>query len=573
MKHLLPLLALWLPLAALADTTQVNRLNQAAQQLRLSDAPASLARAREALQLAQATRYAQGVAEALANIGIAFRNQNQYDSALHYLLAALKANEEAQAADRVAANLNSIGSVYYFQNQPDKAKEFYERALAIYETTGNELGRAASFMGLGVVYRPEPDKALAYCLRASAIYDQTGNHAEKAQNLNNIGNIYRAKGDKPKARQYFERAAEINRLLGNQQSLVVNLTNIGETYQQDRDNQQAETYYLEAVRVAIAGNLKLASAQCYRRLVEFYKAQGKYELALEYLDKAVENERAIYSDEQGRQISQLQTIYETKQKQQENDALRLANQRQQIVVVAGAVVLSLLGALAVVFFRGREKMRQANSLSDKLLASILPEEVAAELKAMGRSIPRSYERVTVLFTDLRGFTQLAESLSPWELVQQLDHCFLAFDEIIDQHGLEKIKTLGDGYLCAGGVPVPNDTNPTDAVRAGLAMQDFMRRWNQERTAAGEPTLELRVGIHTGRLVAGVVGKHKFAYDIWGDTVNLASRMESSGEPGRVNISGATYELVRGSFVCTHRGKVHAKNKGEVDMYFVEGETV
>jgi class 3 adenylate cyclase len=573
MKHLLPLLALWLPLAALADTTQVNRLNQAAQQLRLSDAPASLARAREALQLAQATRYPQGVAEALANIGIAFRNQNQYDSALHYLLAALKANEEAQAADRVAANLNSIGSVYYFQNQPDKAKEFYERALAIYETTGNELGRAASFMGLGVVYRPEPDKALAYCLRASAIYDQTGNHAEKAQNLNNIGNIYRAKGDKPKARQYFERAAEINRLLGNRQSLVVNLTNIGETYQQDRDNQQAETYYLEAVRVAIAGNLKLASAQCYRRLVEFYKAQGKYELALEYLDKAVENERAIYSDEQGRQISQLQTIYETKQKQQENDALRLANQRQQIVVVAGAVVLSLLGALAVVFFRGREKMRQANSLSDKLLASILPEEVAAELKAMGRSIPRSYERVTVLFTDLRGFTQLAESLSPWELVQQLDHCFLAFDEIIEKHGLEKIKTLGDGYLCAGGVPVPNDTNPTDAVRAGLAMQDFMRRWNQERTAAGEPTLELRVGIHTGRLVAGVVGKHKFAYDIWGDTVNLASRMESSGEPGRVNISGATYELVRGSFVCTHRGKVHAKNKGEVDMYFVEGETV
>jgi adenylate cyclase len=573
MKHFLPLIALLLPLAALADTTQVNRLNQSAQQLRLSDAPASLARAREALQLAQAIGFGQGRAEAQANIGIAFRNQSQYDSALHYLFAALKTNEDEQAADRLAANLNSIGSVYYFQNQPEKAKEFYERALAIYETTGNELGRAASFMGLGVVYRPEPDKALAYCLRASAIYDQTGNHAEKAQNLNNIGNIYRAKGDKPKARQYFERAAEINRLLANRQSLVVNLTNIGETYQQELDNQQAETYYLEAVRVAIAGNLKLASAQCYRRLVEFYKAQGKFELALEYLDKAVENERAIYTDEQGRQISQLQTIYETKQKQQENDALRLANQRQQIVVLAGAVVLSLLGALAVVFFRGREKMRQANLLSDKLLASILPEEVAAELKAMGRSIPRSYERVTVLFTDLRGFTQLAEGLSPWELVQQLDHCFLAFDEIIEKHGLEKIKTLGDGYLCAGGVPVPNDTNPTDAVRAGLAMQDFMRQWNQERTTAGEPTLELRVGIHTGRLVAGVVGKHKFAYDIWGDTVNLASRMESSGEPGRVNISGGTYELVKGNFVCTHRGKVHAKNKGEVDMYFVEGETV
>jgi adenylate cyclase len=573
MRAFLPFPLLFLSLILLADTTQVNRLNRAAFQLRLTNAPASLARAREALALAQAQSFAQGVAEAYANIGIAFRNQSQYDSALHYLLNALKTNESNQDQDRVAANLNSIGSVYYYQNNPEKAKEFYQRALAIYEKTGNILGRAASFMGLGVVHKPEPDKALDYYFRASAIYDQTGNNAEKAQNLNNIGNIYRAKGDKVKARQYFERAAEINKLIGNQQSLVVNLMNIGEIYQQDRLYKLAEANYQEAVKVAISGNLKLASAQCYRRLVEFYKAQGRFELALEYLDKAVENEQSIYNDEKSRQISELQTIYETKQQQQENDALKLVNQRQQIAVVAGAVVLFLLGVLALGFFRGRERLRRVNQQSDRLLTNILPEEVAAELKAMGRSIPKSYERVTVLFTDLRGFTQLAERLSPWELVQQLEHCFLAFDEIIDTHGLEKIKTLGDGYLCAGGVPVANDTNPLDAVRAGLAMQDFMRQWNQERAAAGDPPLELRVGVHTGRVVAGVVGKNKFAYDIWGDTVNLASRMESSGEPGRVNISGATYELVRASFVCTHRGKIYAKNKGEVDMYFVEGESV
>ena len=573
MKACLSFLLAFIVLTALADTTQVNRLNHSAQQLRLTDAPASLARAREALWLAQGSQYSQGMAEASANIGIAFRNQSQYDSALHYLLNALKINKQNQVPDRVAANLNSMGSVYYFQNNPTKAKELYQQALDIFEKSGNALGRAASYMGLGVVHKPEPDKALAYYFKASAIYDQTGNNAEKAQNLNNIGNIYRATDDKPKALQYFVRASEINRLIGNQQSLVVNLINIGEIYQQDKAYKQAENYLGEAIKVAISANLKLASAQGYRRLVELYKAQGKFELALEYLDKAVENEQAIYNDEKSRQISKLETLYETKQQQQENDALKLVNQRQQIAVVAGAVVLSLLGMLALVFFRGREKMRRVSQLSDKLLANILPEEVAAELKQMGKSIPRSYERVTVLFTDLRGFTQLAESLSPWELVQELDHCFLAFDEILEKFGLEKIKTLGDGYLCAGGVPVPNDTNPGDAVRAGLGMQDFMRLWNQERAMANQPLLELRVGIHTGRLVAGVVGKHKFAYDIWGDTVNLASRMESSGETGRVNISGATYALIKTDFVCTHRGKIHAKNKGEIDMYFVLGETV
>lgn len=208
--------------------------------------------------------------------------------------------------------------------------------------------------------------------------------------------------------------------------------------------------------------------------------------------------------------------------------------------------------------------------SERLLLNILPREIAEELKQNERVVPRNYSRVSVLFTDLVGFTRIAEHLKPDELVRELDSCFSKFDEIIRRHRLEKIKTIGDSYMCAGGVPHANETNATDCVLAALEMTAFMKSLKQERAARGLPVWEIRLGIHTGHLVAGVIGQEKFAYDIWGDTVNLASRMESSGLPMEVNISAATYELVKDRFECEHRGAILAKNKGEIEMYLVKG---
>lgn len=207
--------------------------------------------------------------------------------------------------------------------------------------------------------------------------------------------------------------------------------------------------------------------------------------------------------------------------------------------------------------------------SDDLLLNILPKETANELKESGTSRPRRFEQVTVMFTDFKGFTMVAEKLSPEELVQEIHYCFSRFDEIALRHGLEKIKTIGDAYMCAGGLPVPNDTHPVDVVRVGLEIRDFMRELKRERDAAGKLCFELRLGIHTGPVVAGIVGINKFQYDIWGDTVNTASRMESSGEVGQVNISEDTWKLVKDHFKCTPRGKIPAKNKGEIGMYFVD----
>ncbi len=207
--------------------------------------------------------------------------------------------------------------------------------------------------------------------------------------------------------------------------------------------------------------------------------------------------------------------------------------------------------------------------SDELLLNILPEEVAEELKAKGSADAKQFDEVTVMFTDFKGFTSISERLTPSELVAEIHTCFKAFDNIITKYNIEKIKTIGDSYMCAGGLPVANKTNPDDVVNAAIEIQQFMLEHLYQRRKENKEVFEIRIGIHTGPVVAGIVGVKKYAYDIWGDTVNIASRMESSGEPGKVNISGSTYALIKDKFKCLHRGKVQAKNKGEIDMYFVE----
>lgn len=215
------------------------------------------------------------------------------------------------------------------------------------------------------------------------------------------------------------------------------------------------------------------------------------------------------------------------------------------------------------------EIEQQKQVSDNLLLNILPAEVAEELKTKGSADAKQFDEVTVLFTDFKDFTKLSEKMSATELVEEINTCFMAFDKITEAHGIEKIKTIGDSYMCAGGLPVITKTHATDVVKAAFDIQKFIANHSAERIAQGREPFQIRIGIHTGPVVAGIVGIKKFAYDIWGDTVNIASRMESSGQAGKVNISGSTYQLIKDHFTCEHRGKVHAKNKGELDMYFVE----
>jgi class 3 adenylate cyclase len=207
--------------------------------------------------------------------------------------------------------------------------------------------------------------------------------------------------------------------------------------------------------------------------------------------------------------------------------------------------------------------------SEELLLNILPARVATELKERGGVVePQFYQSATILFTDFHSFTTLAEGLAPWQLIDTLDQYFSAFDEISQRHRLEKLKTVGDSYMCAGGLPDENRTHVFDSCLAALEMQAFVTRMNRERRKLRLPVWDMRIGINTGFVMAGVVGRRKFTYDVWGNTVNVASRMESSGEEGRTNISEAVWDRVKNLFECEPRGFIEAKNKGKLAMYFL-----
>lgn len=215
--------------------------------------------------------------------------------------------------------------------------------------------------------------------------------------------------------------------------------------------------------------------------------------------------------------------------------------------------------------RTSELMREKEK-TDELLANLLPKDTADELKSKGKASSQKFDLVTVLFSDIQGFTKIAEQMNPERLIDELDNFFFHFDSVVEKYNIEKIKTIGDAYMAAGGIPYKNRTNPVEVVLAALEVQDYMMRLKQKNS----DIWDLRIGIHTGAVIAGVVGHKRVSYDIWGDTVNTASRMQSSGEPGKINISGQTYDLVKDFFICEYRGKMPVKYKGDVDMYFVKG---
>jgi class 3 adenylate cyclase len=298
-------------------------------------------------------------------------------------------------------------------------------------------------------------------------------------------------------------------------------------------------------------------------VVKFYSIALVIDMAfyftgLAHRDRQVEKDKIMFQEQL---IKQLETNKQFQEK-------FTAELEQQVIERTAEVVeeKAVVERQSLVIQKEKDK-------SDELLLNILPAEVADELKEKGFTTARAYENASILFSDIKGFTHVAENMTAKELVKEIDTYFSAFDRIMLKFGLEKIKTIGDAYIAAGGLPQGNLADANKVVQAAIAMQQVVEQYGKERAALGNPYFELRIGIHTGSVVAGVVGIKKFQYDIWGDTVNMAARMEQSGVPGKINVSQYTYELIKNDFSCIHRGKVEAKNKGNVDMYFVESRNM
>ncbi len=276
-----------------------------------------------------------------------------------------------------------------------------------------------------------------------------------------------------------------------------------------------------------------------------------------FVAKSLENEQQLNKEREEKLKAQEELLVQLKENadiiSQQNIMLEAKVQERTQELVAKNEIIS-----------------QERDRSDQLLLNILPLEIAQELKESGTTEAKHFDEVTVMFTDFKDFTRIAASMTPKQLVAEIDTCFKAFDEIINKYQIEKIKTIGDSYMVAAGLPKENKTHAVDIINAAFEIQTFMQKHILSNEHKGINGLgQLRIGVHTGPVVAGVVGTKKFAYDIWGDAVNLASRMESYGEPGKINISGNTFEQIKDKYKCTYRGEIAVKNKGDIAMYFVD----
>ncbi len=599
------------------DTTRVNVLNLLSKEFFNDNPDTAVILAATSRSLAEQINFKAGLALALKNMGIGFYLQGKYVDAIKTWQQALEVYQIIGDKKGVANMLGNQGAIYFARGDDAKALELHLQSLKISEETGDTLRILTSLTNVGGVYLNKVvtyQKALEYFLRSYklslAINDQYSigtssvnlgetyyklgddstalvylNQSVKAYegtenlpySLNYIGRVYTRQKKYDKAIETHLKAFEISKKLDTKLDMTQSLVGLAHAYSANGDVASSIDAYKRSLEVGIPLNAVTEMKEAYEGLAMAYSKNSDYSNAFKYQNLLLAIKDTIYNISTDKKLGTLQFGFDLEKKESQISLLNKDKEIQKREIQRQKLVRnSFIGGFAIVllfagvFFSQRNRISKEKKRSEELLLNILPEETAEELKATGSAKTKSFELVSVLFTDFKNFTQASELLTPEELVAEINYCYSEFDRIITKFGIEKIKTIGDSYMCAGGLPLPNNTHPFDVVSAGLEMVNFIEKNKKDRIANGQPYFELRLGIHSGPVVAGIVGIKKFAYDIWGDTVNTASRMESSGYIGKVNISGSTYELIKDKFSCTHRGKIEAKNKGVIDMYFVEG---
>lgn len=517
--------------------------------------------------------------EALSNIGFLYIERGTTGAALEYAFRSLHIREKINDGHGIAESQNNIAFIFSQQRDTAQALAYYAKSAAGYAAIGDSGGVAYTQINSARIYVQQHKDALAIALYQQAMQTLSAmpdHYRGYATCLGSLGNIYYRSGNFVKAADYLHRSLGVRMQKKDFSGVASSYAAIARMHNDRRAEDSAFYYAVKAYALAQQTKNAQVIIAASGLLAELYKAKKDFKKAYEYYTVHIDTRDSVTGDEAGKQVVRQQMSYEYAKKsaadslqfvrEKEVDQLKL--ERQRDYTIGGFTGLGIVAVLLVFVYRQRNSISREKKRSDNLLLNILPAETAEELKETGTARTKKYEQVTVMFTDFKNFTQTAEQLSAEELVGLINTCYGEFDRIVSRHNVEKIKTIGDSYMCVGGLPVKNDTHATDAVKAAQEMISFIRGLNAERKKQGLPFFDIRIGLHTGPVVAGIVGIKKFAYDIWGDTVNIASRMESSGEPGRINISETTYALVKETVSCSPRGKIQAKNKGEIEMYFV-----
>jgi adenylate cyclase len=568
------------------DTNKVNILNTLSRKLyNIGNYDSSFQYANSANILAEKIAFKRGLATSFKNIGNVYLAQGNYPKALNNYFASLKINEEIDNKIGIATLYNNIGSLYDQQSNYSEALKYHIAALKIRMEIGDKKGIADSYGNIGNAYCSNNyPEALKSYFAALKIYKEIGDTLGIAGSYANIGSVYQLQGNFTEALKTNFACLNISEAIGDKQDIDLSLCGIGATYDSLKNFKEAEEYSLRSLKLAKEIDYLDLIKSSNQNLSAVYAATGRYEKALECYKAYIAARDSLQNEENLKKTIRMQVQYEFDKKQVQEKLEQVKKdvdtkselRRQKLMIIAVSFVLLLLLVIAAIIFRTLKVTRRQKQMieaekqrSDELLLNIFPAEIAKEIKQYGRSKAKTFGMVSVMFTDFKDFTAASEKISPELLVEEIDYCFCAFDRIIQKFNIEKIKTVGDAYMCVSGMPVLTFTHSIDIVNAALEIRDFILQRRIEKESKGETSFELRIGIHTGPVVAGVVGLKKFVYDIWGDTVNIAHRMESSGEPGKVNISEMTYNLIKDKFACTYRGKISAKHKGEIGMYFVE----
>ena len=543
---------------------------------KMGNYPESLDHTFDYLQMVEPLQDQEGIANAhnvIANNKIELERFEEallsYEKAL-VIFEKLDDNEKLQNIYlNMGGGIDDIGEQFYNNGEHKKANLKYEEAirllnksLQINKTLEDTYAESASLNTIGYVYK------------------------NIGSNYLEMGHVEKAEESFLTALEYLNQSFEIRNSNDDKVGLMENYNGMCDIKRRQGDFVAAKQYAEKYLSLAKKLNSEKYIQDAYKDLAKINEKQGKYQAAFRYLSSYEKLKYQRLNNKVAQENARREVLYSDKKKQdamQEEIYKRNAKLERAAILrnslIGGAFALLLLAALLYNRYRIKNRahiaLGEKNKIienekkrSDELLLNILPLATAKELKENGKAKARFYDSVTVLFTDFVAFTSTAEQLEPAELVEQLDHYFRAFDDITEKYGIEKIKTIGDAYMCACGLPIPQQNHAEKMVNAAIEMNRFVEEYGQQRKLLGKRAFEIRIGIHSGPVVAGIVGHKKFAYDIWGDTVNIAARMESSGTAGKINLSNATFELLEGQFQTEYRGKVNAKNKGLMDMYFI-----
>lgn len=523
------------------------------------------------------------------NLANAFSKKGDLKEALsYYFKAADIANTQNNNLSLGNVNI-AIADVYSISGDHQNAVSYYEKGIAIHSAAGNDEDVAIAYENLGDEYLnvSKPDSALIMFQKSGPVFKRLGFTEGIAMNIGNKGIAYALLGQDDLAKSEIDHAINMfEGMEGYQNAISVFLSYMSDIYFNQRDYRRALQYAKESLEIAEKYGLKDEISSANLQLSRIYESSGNHKASLKSYKNYTIYKDSVNNITNVQQMANLRTQFEIAQNQKETDLqiaqkqlevnrLNESKKNQKIGIIAIAIALVLIIIFAIGLYKRNRYIEKTSkiiekerNLSDKLLLNILPEQTALELKEEGKVVAKKFDSVSVMFTDFKDFTKHSEGLSPEELVKTVDFYYSKFDEIIKSYDLEKIKTIGDAYMAAGGLPYPTDDHTSKLVKAALDIAQFVENVRHDNPN-NEQRFEIRIGINTGPVVAGVVGTNKFAYDIWGDTVNIASRMESNSESGKVNISDNSFKLIKNEYNCTYRGEIDTKNRGKMKMYFVE----